>query len=362
MKVILNGATAGTNFGDFLFAQMFQDFVSSKIGAENVYWYRTKYSMSEFFSKRLGNKNNDSLGKMDALVYISGGYFCGNDKNLRDYAFRFLRYFTIGLKCIVRRIPIAIVGLEVSEPKSRMIKLIEKAILKRAKLIVVRNRESVECLNSYGISNVIESVDSAFVVEPSLFESKSIPSEIENCENKILLFHINPSISSNADLKSKIIPILNEFFKNHPEYAVLVLADQYSLELENALEDVSSQLICEKKIKYVYDDPMALCKVIEKVDTIVTHKLHVGLIGAKLGKSVISFSGHTEKIQRLYNQLGESGRSVSLQTLNFAEGCRIIEEFHDKKITVSDDIVRKSQSNFGYLEDFLSDIERKKQI
>ena len=39
MKILLNGATGGTNFGDFLFAEAFQEELSNLIGKDNVYWY-----------------------------------------------------------------------------------------------------------------------------------------------------------------------------------------------------------------------------------------------------------------------------------------------------------------------------------
>lgn len=39
MKILLNGATGGSNFGDFLFAKMFSERIIKKIGQENVFWY-----------------------------------------------------------------------------------------------------------------------------------------------------------------------------------------------------------------------------------------------------------------------------------------------------------------------------------
>lgn len=358
MKVILSGATAGTNFGDFLFAQIFQDFIAEMFETENVYWYRTKYAMSDFFEKRLNNYNIDKVENMDALVYISGGYFCGDDKNIRDYIFRFLRYFIVGLKCIRHKIPYAVIGLEVGVPKNKCLRYIEKRILKNADLIVVRNKESIDSLNTYGIVDAIESSDSAFVIEPSFFLDKEIPFEIQDCQKKILLFHVNANITGNAVLEKNVVPILNAFLKKHPEYAVLVTADQFSSTQKEAIEDICEKIDCEQKIRYYYSDPVALCRVIYCADTIVTHKLHVGIVGAKLGKSVISFSGHTEKIKRLYHQLGEDGRSVSLRGLNFEQGYDILEKYYDKPIEVSEDIVRKAQSNFSYLNDFLRKIER----
>lgn len=361
MKVILNGATAGTNFGDFLFAKMFQDFVSEKVGFENVYWYRTRFAMSDFYEKRLNNPNKDRVKNMDALIYISGGYFAGNDKLFRDYVFRFLRYFVVGLKCIRHKIPYAVIGLEVAEPKKKWMRYIEKKILKNADMIVVRNEESLRCLESYGITDAIQTSDSAFTLEPSFFENATLPKEIEECQKKILLFHVSAAIDANTLLEEKVAPIINAFLKNHPEYTVLVTADQFSPYQGEVLDSICDKLECDRIIKYYYEDPIALCKVIRCADTIVTHKLHVGIVGATLGKSVISFSGHSEKIQRLYHQLGEDGRSAPLSALCFEQGCAMLEKYYDKPIEVSEDIRAMAGKNFSYLNDFLRKVERNKE-
>ena len=50
MKLMLNGATGGTNFGDYLFAEIFQNEVASLVGEENVYWYQSRYSMWIFIA------------------------------------------------------------------------------------------------------------------------------------------------------------------------------------------------------------------------------------------------------------------------------------------------------------------------
>ena len=53
MNILLNGATAGSNFGDFLFAKAFQDYVGGIVGKENVYWYNSRYAMSDFYATGL---------------------------------------------------------------------------------------------------------------------------------------------------------------------------------------------------------------------------------------------------------------------------------------------------------------------
>jgi polysaccharide pyruvyl transferase WcaK-like protein len=96
-----------------------------------------------------------------------------------------------------------------------------------------------------------------------------------------------------------------------------------------------------------------LCKVIDNVDLIVTTKLHVGVVGARLGKSVISFSVHTEKIRRLYEEIGELERTYPLEKLDFDTGIKMLEKFHDKPINISDEVINKAKKSLGFIDEFL---------
>ena len=53
MKILLNGATGGTNFGDYLFGEIFQKYTEEIVGKDNVYWYECRYQMTDFFKKHL---------------------------------------------------------------------------------------------------------------------------------------------------------------------------------------------------------------------------------------------------------------------------------------------------------------------
>lgn len=144
MKVLLCGATAGSNFGDYLLAQMFQDCVSEVVGIENVYWYNRFYSYSNFFKNHLHNDKNYRFSDIDMMVYISGGYFFGNDKKLKNYVARFFRYCLVGLQCILFKKPYIIIGMEAGPSKSRIIKRIQSYLIKKSRYISVRNQESYE--------------------------------------------------------------------------------------------------------------------------------------------------------------------------------------------------------------------------
>ena len=357
MNVLLNGATHGTNFGDFLFAKAFEDYVGAIVGEENVFWYNSRYTMSKFYADRLNN-NITSLKHIDALVYISGGYFCGNDKCIKDYIIRYLTYFHVGMQCILRKIPYAIIGLEVGEPKSKLMKLIQKLILKKSDVVVVRNKESLEYLKEYGIDNGICTADTVFALKADLYGDYLPNNKILNCEKKKIFLHVDSRESFNKMLVDKIFPVINLFLKQHPEYAVVIGVDQYVDNQHQILQDLADKINAENVMLNIYDNPLELVNVIKECDVVVTHKLHVGIVGAKLSKSVISFSVHTEKVKRLYKQLGVPERSIALDQLTTDKGVEMMNKFHMEPINVSDEITQNAEKNFDILKSFIEKISK----
>jgi polysaccharide pyruvyl transferase WcaK-like protein len=357
MKVLLNGATAGTNFGDYLFAEMYQNHIANSVGKNNVCWYENRFAYSDFYKKYLKNKNKYKLKDIDALVYMPGGYFCGQSTKIKNYLIVFLTYFKIGLKCLRRKIPYAILGMEVAHSKSKIIERIQKKLLVNASVVAVRNQDSYEVAKSYGVKNLHCVADNVFAMNNNLFEGKDIPQEIKEHGRKKIFFHINPTPLSNCNIIEKVLPILNRFLESHSEYDVLVSADQYYQDGHEEIDNISKLIKSKQVLKYDYNDPVALCKIIDCCDLVITTKLHVGIVGAKLGKSVVSFSGHTEKIKRLYKQLGEEERTTPLKSLTIEKGLEILNKFHDKPILVSEEIVEKANKNFVLLDEFLNSVK-----
>lgn len=349
MKILLNGATGGDNFGDYLLAKIFQDYLSEKIGLENVYWHKSSFAYSDFFSRNLNNPKRCRLRDINGLIYISGGYFCGSRTRIIDYIRRYFRFLHIGIKCILLRIPYAIIGVDVKTSRSKVIQLIQKTVIKHSKIIVVRNNESFKYLKSWGIDHAICTADVVFALDEKLFKNIDVKINIPP-QNKILLFHV-----TSASIVEKIVPIINAFIEKHKEYIVLITNDAGANKerQEKLLEYASNRIKSKLIIKNYYDDPLSLCKVIDNVDLIVTTKLHLGVVGAKLGKSVVSFSGHTEKIRRLYEEIGEPERTYPLEKLDFDTGIKMLEQFYDKPIKISDEVIAKSKKTLSFIDEFL---------
>ena len=348
MKVLLNGATNGTNFGDFLFAEAFQNRVAEVVGIDNVYWYDSRYALSDFFKMHLHYNKKYNLKEIDVLICVSGGYFCGNDRRLKDYVIRFLSYFNICMQCFRRNIPVAIIGVEVGIPKNVFMKMIQKYILDRAKIVVVRNEESYKNLEKYGISKGICTTDSAHAIVSNL----NLPQK-KNSASKKLFFHIDQNYSD--DMESLIMPV-NMFLDAHPEYEVFIGTDQTCRDW-SIVEGIAQKVKCDRKTVLRYDYPTNLCDILNEMDFIITPKLHVGIVGATLNKSVLSFSIHTEKIQRFYVQINESGRSVAINRITPQIAYSMMEKYHNIPINLDPEIVRTSNNNFCILTQFLSEVD-----
>ncbi len=360
-KFMLHGATMGTNFGDFVFAKLFYDRVNELNKDGETYFYESKFAMSDFFKKRLKYEfvySRNSLLKSDALVYISGGYFGERKNSLKESILRFLRYMVVGLFFVFKKKPIAIIGVGAGPLSNRFLKLCCKKIFNHASVITVRDKESKDYLKEYGVTNdIIVTTDSAQVLSHFDF-SIDIKQWIEGefVSEKYLFLHISLSQNANNLIIDKIVRPLNIFLKKHPEYGVVVGCDQYSKSSKEELRRVKNCLKCDNILLYNYDNPFSLCSVLNKMDFIITTKLHVGIIGATYSKSVISISGHSEKILRYYKQINQINRAIKLSKCSDEMVLKLIEKYHNIPISIDSKIYDLAVLNFDLLSNFINKV------
>lgn len=349
----------GSNFGDYLYAQMFQDFISLKVGFDNTYFYKNRLTLSSFFRSKLKNSKRCRISDADCLVYMPGGYFCGDDTKIRHYIYRFIRYYWVGLCCIIMNKPIIIVGVEVGPMKSCFLKKVEKLIFEKSKVLTVRNQESAVYVNAIcgRHTNVIVTADPVFAIDTARFGCGKLPISVAKCNRKKMFLHVAPHLSSNQLILDKIVPVVNHFLSSHSEYQVFVGTDQYSDEQIQTVNSVVNVLPEENSpTGLFYEDAFDLWKVLSSMDLIVTYKLHVGVVGCYLGKSVVSFSGHTEKIKRIYHQLGEEDRTIPINDLNVENGTLLMEKKHNLVVKVPDEIVEAANRNMCILSECIDSL------
>ena len=232
-------------------------------------------------------------------------------------------------------------------------KKIQGYILRKVSLLVVRNEESLKNLNEYGVKNAICTVDSAHAIVNNLDLNKKIEQT-----QKRLFIHIDPSCISKQE---KLIGPINIFLSRHPEYEVYLGTDQKNKK-EDELKNYLNQIHCRYKKIIPYNYPTQLCTELNKMDFIITPKLHVGIVGVTLSKSVVSFSIHSEKIKRFYNQLNENHRTLSINNFNEKQALDILEEYHDKKIILDKNILQLSYKNFEFVKKFINELEQKRKV
>lgn len=364
-KIMLHGATMGTNFGDFLFAKLFYEKICEYNKDGETYFYESKYAMSDFFKSRLKYNTSYSKKKLleaDALIYISGGYFGERRKGIKESVLRFLRYMFVGCCFLIRNKPIAIIGVGAGPLSMAFLRFITKKIFNHASVITVRDEESKKYLEDYHIRNeILVTSDTVQVLSANdfnIFYDRWVEGEFKS--KKYIFLHVNPYKNGNELIIEKIVKPLNEFLKNHQEYGVIIGCDQYNQSVEE-LKKVKKHVMCDNTLLYYYDEPLSLCSLLNQVDLIITTKLHVGIVGAICSKSVISISGHSEKILRYYQQIGENGRTIPLTDCFNSQVIDLLNKYHDNPIILDSNIIDLALQNFAELDKFLNDIKVNKR-
>jgi polysaccharide pyruvyl transferase WcaK-like protein len=111
-----------------------------------------------------------------------------------------------------------------------------------------------------------------------------------------------------------VIEGLARFAAGAPEVAFLLVADGSVGQRDTTQTRASAELearLGSRAVTVPYTDIWSLTAQLGAADLVVTTKLHVGIVAAALGTSVLSFPFHA-KVPRLYRQLESPDRCVPL--------------------------------------------------
>lgn len=353
MKVILHGATNLSNYGDYLFAELYYHALRQN-NVHVEFYCHPKYGISDYFSRYLNykpsrNKYMLNVKECDAFVYIPGGYFIEpKRRTLLENVKRINRYLTPGLMCIKCKKPVYVIGVGAGPFENSLFSKKAKKILNYATTVSVRNEESKIQCNNYGISrDIIVTADSVLCLPKYLNDVKKDVPKFSIPEEKMLLLHIGTSEDVYRKIREKIAPAIKQFLKANQGYKLYLTADyvvgkDHYEKYEKIFEDCSPTTL-------IYDDPWVLTRQIECADLIVTTKLHVGIVGCVLGRSVVSFANVPNKTKRFYNQIGECNRCASLDEIDSNEAYNMLEQFKDRLVCIPKELIEKAEMNFALL-------------
>lgn len=347
-NILIHGAIHTTNFGDCLFAHIFYEQMK-KYGKVDFY-NSSKYGIGEYLKKEL-NYEYSGVDKKNAdiLVYMSGGYLGNSGNSIKESVRRYFKYFRLGRYFQHKGKKIVFLGVG-GGPIDNL--FLRKEIVKQmnyASKVNVRDEETKEYYVSYGVQNEINvTTDTALIMRnfdiPELDDNVKFEIDQISKNKKIIFLHIFDKNFKNCELEEKIIPSLNRFLsENEGKYAVVVGTDY---KCSSSLEKLSIfEKINAPKYAYKYGSTLQFCALLKYVDTVITTKLHVGIVSSVYEKAVVSLPTHKFKTYRYYKQIGESERCKSLSEVTSEDVYTMINTYANKKILISDKLFNKAYKN-----------------
>lgn len=346
----LHGSYFARNFGDTLLLNIIYNWIKeADPKAEVILPYVSSHKEA---IEILNNLETNSYKKYkvpncDKFIFGGGGYFGEPKTNwarlqywtLRNY-FRHISWNNLLLK---NKIPFSIIGVGVGPISNSLLRKKIIKLFENADFICVRDTESYNYLKKYGCTN------------PNLFETTDLALTVRRektqvNEKKILGVHfpIRPEFP-----QDKIPAIISFLERTSKDFKIKLINDQKG---QMALEKDSNitRFLKNSNIEYTeieYNDPSSLIDELNKLDAILTSKLHVGILGYALKKPVLSIPNHTKNF-RFYKQIGRSKFCIPANEINenglseaFNE-CISTAVVHDENLMEKANLVKNKLLNF----------------
>src|SRR5699024_6570206 len=183
-----------------------------------------------------------------------------------------------------------------------------KYIVSNAKIIAVRDEETKNYLSKFiqGKNKIISTADVALTLT-----KEDIPRDsLERIKEKYLNFrgpkiglHIGANRYSKKEGK-KVQLIIDEsiqFFNEHRELTPVLIIDNNN-EIQNEAVKYIESRIERPCVVYRHYDIWETTALLSELDTVITNKLHIGIVNYAMGNVPISFPYHT-KTKRFYKQI-----------------------------------------------------------
>lgn len=359
MKVLLVGATFNSNFGDLLFSHLFYRKCKEAGFAKVSFWQWPRHVLCDFCREELDYHERISpwqAMRYDALILQSGGMMGEPYYSRRTTLLRFARFVMPCLIFTLLRKPVYVLGSGGSPIFSGWLRSMMVYVLNHARYIAVRNQETHDYYIAQGVSNKIHvTTDTAQVITPRCLPPLSISEELEHFMSDHRIILLQMSYSKNVDplVAERIVPAINRFISEHPEYHVVFATDMvtpHSL-LEGTMTFRSLPAV--NVMIYDYHNSWQLAALINRADVVITTTLHVGIIGSALGKSVLASSLYYDKAIRYYRQIDEEGRCLPLCNIDALEVYTRFQTYHDKPIVLPSHIRELAASNLNIIDEIL---------
>ncbi len=303
MRVSVHGSYFGYNFGDTLLCQLFVDWVRASGRHESALPLANARNLALIGADRRGLS---AALSSERAIFGGGGYFSESSSRSRLWSLRaFSRHLLLGQLFRARRTPLAIMGVGVGPIGDRRVRRAVLELFEHAQVAIVRDEESAAYLRDWGLRReVTVASDAVLAADLRSFTGKDA---IASGGRKRLIVHCSgrPSDAELAAIRTACAWAIGK------EVAVVLATDGVSRRGAIRWPSVVASEFPALNVEIHHYDgvPAHLIKRLAAADGIVTTKLHVGIVGTKLGIPVIAAPLHSKTI-RFYRQVGHADRVV----------------------------------------------------
>lgn len=313
MRLIIHGCYHNKNFGDILLLNLLSDYIRNELKLiPTSPWVRK--------SQKVGLNCKRGKGWFDILsaniaIYGGGGYLVNGGQKTR-------RYLLPAKIWQRKKVPYIILGVGVGPDISGIGANRVKTIVAGADFITVRDKESKDLLVSIGCDTKKITVTADIAID---FSIDKIPrwakdyaeDEFKKFSNgkRYLGLHL-PDLKGDRSLTlthpfyartidSKLIQtlkLLNKILENEKNIEPIWIDTGWTKKYEKDLKKACRQYLPSSKFT-TYKNHWVTASILGKLDTIITTKLHIGIVAWALGVPCCSFAKHG-KTKRFYRQIG----------------------------------------------------------
>lgn len=355
-SLYIHGSFMNDNFGDFLLYYVVAKYMEQQHPEVKVVSSNISDTYDEFININRVSKLNGFL-KSDGILLAGGGYFSQNPTRTNLWNLRFL--FKHGLPLLslgLIKKKYSIIGVGAGPLSNAINRFLTKHIFENGELVSVRDNESKDFLKGIGVSRNVEvTPDWVMGMDKSmLLGTKNLALDFlsQFSYDEIVYVHLTTKKDDKGSGMEAVISDLIEYSNQHPKTLFIVGCDQKRESQEIRAKETVSRFTNGRAVFLPYKGPFFLSNIINSSDVVVTDKLHVGIVGVKLEKYVVSVAYHT-KTKRFYNMMKIPKQSKRLNSIQHGD---VLNMLADRKVS-SENVnyfIQKSKNNFKLLDDFVS--------
>lgn len=363
-SVYLHGSCFGNNFGDVLLFDFFAKRICQN-GFEVVLPFATKGFAELLDTPVFTGKDVQRNSSPVAGVFCGGGYLGEPGSGKFWWAVRnTIRYLRPYMFLKRKELPYGVFGVGFGPLSYQPFKELAKRIVNDAEYVCVRDSESYNYIVSLGMDKDVDVYSDVI----SSLSGNDIPADAKAFADAILSDGYNVGVHVTDKYKNKgvfdsVVQALIALAEKNPDINFLMIVDGISrsgrkLKQEVDAERILAALPSGNSRVINYESHWRLVGLIDRLDMVVTSKLHVGIVGCALGKNVVSIPYHG-KTERFYKQALISERCLS--NVNVANDEQIF--YHLSKfyrapgVLLPSEMISSSLSVMRRLDDFLKNVD-----